>query len=253
MFEINIISVTPENVAEHGLWCIKDRKAAGYQEKLAWFNTQFEKGLRIKIAENDGGVKIGFIEYTPAEQAWRPVDAPGYFFIHCMWVYPNNNRSQGVATQLIEHCEQDARQSKKNGVCSFSSNGPWMKSKKIFLKLGYSEAAKLGRFELMVKKLATKAKDPAIIDWRQQQNNYDGWHLLYAHQCPWHEKSVQAMQSTAKAHGIKLNITRLNTPQDAQRAPSGFGVFSLLKDGKLLEDHYLSKTRFESIIKKELN
>jgi hypothetical protein len=34
--------------------------------------------------------------------------------------------------------------------------------------------------------------------------------------------------------------------------PSGFGVFALVKDGKLLEDHYLSKRRFETIIKKEL-
>ena len=45
---------------------------------------------------------------------------------------------------------------------------------------------------------------------------------------------------------------KLTSPTEAQNAPSGFGTFSLIKDGKLLEDHYLSKKRFENIIKQEI-
>jgi hypothetical protein len=30
----------------------------------------------------------------------------------------------------------------------------------------------------------------------------------------------------------------------------GYGTFGLIKDGVLLEDHYLSRTRFETILKK---
>jgi hypothetical protein len=49
--------------------------------------------------------------------------------------------------------------------------------------------------------------------------------------------------------GLKIKIAL--DSEGKQLAPSGFGTFSLLKDGKLLEDHYISRTRFENILKKE--
>jgi hypothetical protein len=50
-------------------------------------------------------------------------------------------------------------------------------------------------------------------------------------------------------NGITLTVKKLATPKEAQKAPSGFGTFSLIKDGKLLADHYISRTRFENILK----
>lgn len=47
-------------------------------------------------------------------------------------------------------------------------------------------------------------------------------------------------------------IRELKSAEEAKSAPSGFGVFSLVHNGELLEDHYISKTRFENIIRKEL-
>ena len=79
-----------------------------------------------------------------------------------------------------------------------------------------------------------------------------GWHLLYADQCPWYEKSVFALLNTAHEHGIHLKVHKISTAQEAKNAPSGYGVFNLLKNGKLLEDHYISATRFRNILKKEL-
>jgi hypothetical protein len=69
----------------------------------------------------------------------------------------------------------------------------------------------------------------------------------------WHDKSINDLSLSAKEHGIKLNVTKIMNAKEAQLAPSGFGTFSLIKDGRLLEDHYLSKTRFENILKKELS
>jgi len=48
-----------------------------------------------------------------------------------------------------------------------------------------------------------------------------------------------------------LNVIKLETPEEARNAPSGFGTFSLVYNGQLLEDHYLSKTRFENILKQQ--
>jgi len=54
-------------------------------------------------------------------------------------------------------------------------------------------------------------------------------------------------------YNVDLKVSKINTAKEAKMAPSGFGVFNLLHDGKLLDDHYLSATRFRTILKKELN
>ena len=76
--------------------------------------------------------------------------------------------------------------------------------------------------------------------------------MVYADQCPWHEKSAFDLLNTAMGFGIDLNVTKIKMAEEAQQAPSGFGVFSLLYNGRLIEDHYLSATRFKNILKKEL-
>ena len=88
---------------------------------------------------------LGFIEFISANQAWRPVNAENFMFIHCLVIYSKKDRSKGCGSLLITEAEKEAK-----------------------------------------------------------------------------------------------------------NAPSGYGVFNLLHDGKLLEDHYLSATRFKNILKKEL-
>jgi len=123
---------------------------------------------------------------------------------------------------------------------------------RIFEANGYAEVDRRGRFELMVKKFDATARDPRLIDWSENWKNYTGWHLIYADQCPWHQKSAEALLGVAAEFGIDLNIQRITRSTDAKLAPSGFGVFSLMHNGELLEDHYLSATRFRNILKKEL-
>jgi YoaP-like len=103
-----------------------------------------------------------------------------------------------------------------------------------------------------VKKFKSTTPTPHLIDWTLQQKKYKGWHLVYADQCPWHEKAVTVMKKVATDFNINLKIKKLKSASEARKAPSGFGVFSLLHNGQLLEDHYLSETRFRSILKKEL-
>ena len=62
----------------------------------------------------------------------------------------------------------------------------------------------------------------------------------------------EAIINAAMDHGIDLNVSKISTVKQAKSAPSGFGVFNLLRDGRLLEDHYISHTRFRNILKKEL-
>lgn len=247
-----ITDVTPENVQEETLFCIKDIKKPGFNSKRIWFEKQYKLGLRMKILKDNADKMIGFIEYIPVINAWRPVTGNNYMFIHCMYVYPNKNKNKGYGSLLIKEAENAAKNEKMDGICAMTSKGAWISDKRIFENNDFVQVDQRGRFELLFKKWEPKAKDPELIDWTANQKKYNGWHLVYADQCPWHEKSVIALLNTALDFGIDLNITKLSNATEAKKAPSGYGVFSLLHNGKLIEDHYLSATRFRNILKKEL-
>lgn len=246
--KIKIVSVTPDNVDTYGLFCVKNKKSPGYASKLRWFIQEYPHGLRLKLLQDEAGRQLGFIEYTTAEHAWRPIEAPGHLFIHCMFVYRNEDKGKGLASRLIQDCLEDARSSGKAGVVAMSSDGAWITSRHIFLKNGFRQAGNQGRFELMHYPLSEGAL-PKFRDWRSRQEGYQGWHLLYANQCPWHQKCVDELQHYANEVGISLKVFEISDAAAAQSAPSGFGVFALIKDGQLLEGHYISKTRFRNIVK----
>ncbi len=252
MDNLKLVDITPDNVMEHGLFCIKNVKNLEFTLKKNWFLRSYKEGLRIKILYNDDDKQIGYIEYVPADFAWRPVDALGFMFIQCMFIYAKKDKDKGYGSFLVKACEEDAKRQNMKGVCTMTSDGTFITNKKLFIKNGYIQIDKLERYELMVKKFDNKLSDPKLIDWTKNREKYQGWHLIYADQCPWHHKSVEALKEVAQEAGIGLKIKKITNWQEAKSAPSGFGVFSLLHNGKLLEDHYLSATRFKNILKKEL-
>jgi GNAT superfamily N-acetyltransferase len=235
-----------------GVYCIKNLKAEGAVNKMEWFLSQYESGLRMKIAFIQGK-QAGFIEYMPAEIAWRPVEADNYLFIQCIGIFIKDARNKNLGSSLIESCTKDALDQNKAGVCTMTSDGAWIAGKSLFEKNGFIQAEKQGRFELMVKQFDKKSSQPKLIDWSKNLAQYNGWNLVYANQCPWHVKSVQDLTKAAAKRGIELKVVLLKSSSGIKNAPSGFGTFSLIRDGRLIEDHYLSKTRFENILDKELN
>ena len=250
--DVEFIEVTGENVSEAGVYCIKNRRAPGFRAKLDWFKKQKKYGLRIIIAsERESGKQLGFIEYIDSEHAWRPIVAKDYLFIECIALFGKGARSRGIASALVEICEDEADERKKSGVCTMTSDGPWMATRKLFEKLGYSISRELDRFELLYKPGKTKSPLPKFLDWNKRLAKFKGWNLVYSNQCPWHDNAVTALCDHAGEVGIDLRVKKLTTPSQAQKAPSGFGTFSLIHDGKLLADHYISRTRFKNILRNE--
>jgi GNAT superfamily N-acetyltransferase len=248
---MKIVQVTPENVPSETLFCIKDLKKPGFAAKQAWYAKRYAEGLRLSILKKEDDRMLGFVEFVPAADAWRPVDAPGFMFIHCMYVASRKDRSQGLGSLLIQHVETQAKEQGLGGLCVMSSKGPWLAGKELFEKNGFTEVDRRGRFELLSRQWNPSLGKPTLRDWTARQADYPGWHLLYANQCPWHEKSVEAILNTALDAGIEMQVHEIQSAEEAKNSPSGFGVFALLHNGELLEDHYLSATRFKNILKKE--
>jgi GNAT superfamily N-acetyltransferase len=248
---VTIIDVTAENISETGIYCIKDKRTPGYNAKVEWFKSKINSGLRIKIAADTQNKQLGFIEFIPSELAWRPISAKNYLYIQCILLFVKKEKNRRIGSTLLKECEKEAVKNGFSGICTMSSEGPWMANKTLFEKNGFVIADRLDRFELMVKPINDKSPVPEFIDWTKQQVKYKGWNLIYSDQCPWHEKSITDLKQSAFENNIELKVKKLKTPKEAQNAPSGFGTFSLIKDGKLLGDHYLSRTRFENIVRQE--
>ncbi|MCW4018573.1 MAG: N-acetyltransferase [Candidatus Bathyarchaeota archaeon] len=250
---LEIVGLTPENYVALGCPCFLNPKHPAHLRKLEWLKDRFSEGFTIKslFAENEKR-PIGFIEYTQGENAWRAVDAPDYLFIHCIWISPNKYKQQGNGSLLVNDCIQDAEAQGKTGVAVVTSSGPFMASKDLFLKNGFEQAAQDDHFELLVKQLKNGVL-PKFNDWRKQLSQYKGLNIVYSNQCPWVIRSISELKETAEENKVPLKIVELKTPQDAQNSPSIYATFNLIYDGKIFADHYLSKTRFFNILKKELN
>ena len=243
--------VGPDNLSECGIGCIANRKHVGYEPKVDWLNKRFAEGLRFLLFRSEKSKPLAFLEYVPGEYAWRPVDAEGWLFVHCLWVYSKGQAVGGLGSRLIAACVEEARVAGARGVAAMVSDGPWMAGKGVFLKNGFKEIAEQDRFQLLTHRLR-KGAAPSFRDLSSKWAKHKGLHIVYSAQCPYLPKSVNDVSSMAKEHGLDVKVTLLKSAREAQNAPSYYGVFNILWNGKLLSDHYVSQGRFKNLLKREI-
>jgi hypothetical protein len=254
MDNVEIISVNKSNIIEHPATCFLNPNNEGYKIKCDWLHKRFSDGMKIKLLYLDISKKCnGYIEYVPGENAWRAVQANGYMFIHCIWITPNKYKNKGYGSLLINECIKDAEDEGKTGVAAITSEGSFMAGSELFMKNDFKsvESAKPS-FELMVKSFKEGTK-PKFMDYEAQLAKYNGLNLIYSNQCPWVARAIPELRAIAKRENLDLKVTELKTAEQAQNAPSIYAVFSLVLNGKLLADHYISARRFSNIIRKEIS
>jgi hypothetical protein len=251
MDNITLDKVGPGNLSECGIGCLTNPKHEGYGPKVDWLKRRFDEGLRFLLFRDDKGKPLAFLEYVPGAYAWRPVDAKGWLFVHCLWVYGAGQKVGGLGSRLIEECIAEAKQSRAIGVTAMVSDGPWMAGRQIFLKNGFEQVAEADRFQLVAHRLKRGAA-PRFRDVGGNLAKYRGLHVVWGAQCPMLPKSMNDLTDMAAEHGLKLQVTVLDTARKAQNAPSYYGVFNLIWNGRLLSDHYVSKGRFKNILRKDI-
>ncbi len=212
-----VAAVNKDNLSEYPQSiCFINPKHELYHKKVEWLHDQFEHGLKIKLLYIEGQTKpVGFVEYLPGEQCWRAVDAEGYMFIHCLWTNGKKFQHQRLGSRLLEAVETS------------------------------------GREQLVVKSFGSSPM-PRLRDWQGELEKYQGLHIVYSRQCPWVARFIEEIKPILAEHRLEPVITELQTAAEAQQAPSVYAVFNLIYNGKLLADRYISTTRFQNILKKEL-
>lgn len=250
--KIKIVDVSEENLAEHPqVICYINPKNQYYPLKIEWLKNRFSDGLRIKLVyiENEKR-SVGFIEYVPGDFCWRAVSAKDYMFIHCLWTYGKKNQNKGLGQALIEEVEKDA--AKMSGVATVTSDKPFMANSSIFLKNGYDVIDESGKDQLLVKSFQ-KGPLPSINNRESELSKYKELTIIYSRQCPWVARFVDEIRPILLAKKIEPDIVEIDSYAKAQHTPSLYSGFNLIYNGRLLADRYISPTRFENILKKELH
>lgn len=250
-----IITLNPGNITDEHICCAigndKTSEARSIQKKV-WLKEQFENGFVFKKVNVRGKV---FIEYVPAEYAWKPVLAPGYNLINCFWV-SGRYKGQGYGRLLMEECLQDSKERNGLVVVSGKKNIPWLTPKKFYQKFGFKTCDEAPpAFELLVKKFNKDAPDPRFKEAVRSGTieDKDGVVIMYSHQCPFHEDFVEIMLGTARDMGLPARKIRIDSLEAAQHVPYPTGLAGIYLNGKFLSYEITTAKRFEKMLREQLD
>jgi hypothetical protein len=251
--DIQIIDLTPDNIAQYGVCGYKDiRRHIELQRKVDWVKQYYPKGLRIKALISKSGGYQGMIEYIPGEYAHRPVSAGGYLFIHCIFVgFKKDFKGKGYASMLIDDCIHHSKQEKMKGVAVVTRKGSFMAQKDIFIKKGFSLIETMEPdFELLVLKFDEQTQNPTFK--KNPVNDHpEGIVIMRSAQCPYSVKNVDAIIETSKKLKLKYSLIEMSDSESVQKSPCAFGTFCIIHEGRIISHHPISNTRFENIMQAE--
>jgi L-amino acid N-acyltransferase YncA len=231
MEDLKIISTTPENIHQFGMCGYKNTKNEGYRKKLDWTRKCFEDGMRYKMLVSDEKGAIGGIEYLPGEHAWRPVEASGYFFIHCIFIMKKDAKGLGYGQKMVESCIEDASKTGMKGVAVITRKGSWMAGKDVFVKMGFEVVDKAKPdFELLAFRFDENDTYPKFVEGMVEKlkDYQSGLYIFTSGQCPYaHKATTEITEAAEQDFNIKPQIIHLETDKQAREVPFPFGSFGM--------------------------
>ena len=254
---VKIIDTNLDNILEYGICGYKNTKHEGLRRKIEWLKDRFSEGMKIKTLYSDEDGTQGMIEYIPGEFGWRPVEASGYMFIHCIFVgFKRAYKEKGYGSLLVDECLEDAKKGDMHGVAVVTREGPFMAGKALFIKKDFEVVDTApSDFKLLVKKFNENAPIPKFKGDREKKlDQYsNGLTIFQSDQCPYLAKCIPEIGETAEeVYGIKPKIIELRSCQEAQNSPCAFGSFCMVYNGRVVAEAPISNKRFTSIMNKEL-
>ncbi|MEN0064877.1 MAG: GNAT family N-acetyltransferase [Myxococcota bacterium] len=236
------IQLAADDLDSHHLCCaLGDKKhEAGVAAKKAWLRERLAEGLVFRKLDVRGKV---FIEYAPAEVAWRPIDAPGWLVVHCLWVSGSYTK-QGYGRALVESCIEDARAQGRTGVvvAAAKRKRPFLANPRFLKHLGFEVVDERGEFRLFAYRCQPDGPDPRFTDAVPNGNVADNTFVArYTDQCPFNLHWAHRVVADLEALGHTATVERVTTLEGARMLASPLGCFSL-EQGEELVSHHLTTT-----------
>ena len=165
---MKVIDLTPEHEDAY-VHCLEEwseeMKEAG-DHKRRWYALMKDRGLRVKLALDDGGTVGGMIQYLPVEE--YGLEGRDLHFVLCVWVHGyqqgrGNFQRQGMGTALLQAAEEDSRALGKKGIAAWGVMLPFWMRASWFKKQGYKPVDRDGIAVLLWKPFAEDAVAPKWI------------------------------------------------------------------------------------------
>jgi GNAT superfamily N-acetyltransferase len=240
------VTLDATSVDEHHLCCaLGDPKhEAGVARKRAWLKERFAEGLVFRKLDVRGKV---FIEYAPGEVAWRPVVAPGWFVVHCLWV-SGRYAGQGYATALVDDALDHAARTGRHGlvIASGATKRPFLSDPAWLTRHGFTAVDRAGQWRLWARPVGGEMPDgvaPRLADSVHEavstgpaaSSAAPGRFVArYDDQCPFNEHWSQEVVASLQRRGQDAVRVHVDTCVEAQRSPSPLGTYGLERDGRLV-------------------
>lgn len=247
---MNFIKVDETNIEREHICCaISDKKGETcVSSKKVWLRERFTDGLVFLKLDERGKV---FIEYLPAEKAWCPIDASGYYHINCFWV-SGQFKGKGYANGLLERCMEDAKGKGAIGLTVLSEKKmPFLSDPKYLKYKGFKTADKAEPyFELLYLNFdSDSSRKPCFLPCAQNGViDLKAPVIYYSNQCPHTDKYAPLLQTAAKQRGVELQLVKIDSTEAARSAPTPFPTYSLFLNGKFVTNEILTEKKFFDIL-----
>lgn len=145
-------------------WSSEIRDAGDHKE--CWYAGMKDKGLRVKIAENEKGEACGMIQYLPVELA--PVEGRNLYYVLCIWVHGyrkgiGNYQRKGLGKALLRAAEADVKNLGAKGLVTWGIILPFFMRAGWFKRQGYKIIDKQGMTRLLWKPFQADAEPARFL------------------------------------------------------------------------------------------
>jgi GNAT superfamily N-acetyltransferase len=165
---MKITDLTPEHEKLY-FCCLEDwsdeMKEAG-DHKACWYGNMKDKGIRVKLAQDENGKIGGMIQYLPVEYSF--VEGKELYFVLCVWVHGykqgvGNLQKKGMGKALLKAAEEDVKSLGAKGLVTWGILLPFFMRARWFKKQGYKVVDKDGMLRLLWKPFTEDAIPPRFI------------------------------------------------------------------------------------------
>ena len=131
--------------------------------KCLWYERMKDKGLGVKLVQDETGVISGMIQYIPSEYA--PIEGDGLYYIYCIWVHGHkqgigDKRKKGLGTALLQAAEEDIKARGAAGIVTWGITLPFWMRAAWYRKHGYRVVQRDSMSRLLFKSLREDASPP---------------------------------------------------------------------------------------------
>lgn len=251
---MNIVEINADNIEKQHICCAIGSNAqarASAASKKDWMAGRFAEGYRFFRLDAQGKA---FIETTPAQNAWAPITADGWFFIDCFWV-AGALKGQGVAARLLQTAMRDAEARGGVGLVALagSKKQPFLSDGDFYRHKGFVLADEAPPFyQLLALPFGENVTMPRFNKCVENSvKSNGGVQIRYTRHCPHTARYTQLLQPVAEELGVPFEAAEYTSVQAAQNAPCPFTTYAFYYNGQFVTNEIFSPGKIRKFLEEK--